>query len=155
MRTKCDAQEASQIAQTIAAECVWSRVRMLNRTMTRIYDDMLRPYGLRFSQMNILTVVTLYGPVQPVQVARILSIEKSTLSRNLRLMEANGWVKSLPGYDGRAQLLRVTRQGRLMLKKATPSWRRAQERVTRLLGERTTAVLRRAAERTRDAESQE
>ncbi len=155
MGTKSNAQEASQIAQTIAAECVGARVRMLNRTMTRIYDDMLRPHGLKFSQMNILTVVTLYGPVQAVQVARILSIEKSTLSRNLRLMETNGWIASLPGDAGNAQLLRVTRQGRLMLKKATPSWRRAQERVTTLLGERTTAVLRRAGERARDAESQE
>ena len=155
MGTKSDAQEASQIAQTIAAECVGARVRMLNRTMTRIYDGMLRPYGLKFSQMNILTVVTVYGPVQPVQVARILSIEKSTLSRNLRLMQANGWIESLPGDDGNARLLRVTPQGRLMLKKAAPSWRRAQERVTTLLGERTTAVLRRAGERARDAESQE
>ncbi len=155
MGTKSDSQEALQIAQTIAAECVGARVRMLNRTMTRIYDDMLRPHGLKSCQMNSLTVITLRGPIQPVQVAKILSIEKSTLSRNLRLMEANGWIESLPGDAGNTQLLRVTRQGRLMLKKATPGWRRAQERVTTLLGERTTAVLRRAGERVRDAESQE
>ena len=155
MGTKSDAQEASRIAQTIAAECVGARIRILNRMMTRIYDDMIRSHGLKLSQMNILTVVTLRGPIQPAQVGRILSIEKSTLSRNVRLMEANGWIESLPGAGGNTHMLRVTRKGRRLLTKATPDWRRAQKRVTSLLGGRTTAALRRAVDRVREAESRE
>ena len=114
-----------------------------------MYDDALRSHGIKFSQMNILTVVTLRGPIQPVEVARILSIEKSTLSRNVRIMEANGWIESHAGEVGNTQLLRVTRQGRRLLRNAAPAWRQAQERVTSLLGERTTASLGRAADRVR------
>ena len=142
-----DAREAMRIAKGIAAECVGARVRILNRAMTRIYDDLLRPHGIKFSQMNILTVTAMEGSVQPVEVARILSIEKSTLSRNVRLMEANGWIGRLPGDTGNSQLLRLTTRGRQLYKKAAPDWRRAQKRVTALLGERTTAALRRAVDR--------
>ena len=146
-------KEALRTAQTIGAECIGARVRILNRAMTRIYDDLLRPLGLKFSQMNILTVVTIRGPVQPIEVARILSIEKSTLSRNVGIMEANGWIESLAGEVGNTRLLRTTRPGRRLLKKAAPAWRKAQEQVTALLGERTATALRRTVDRIRKADS--
>ncbi len=142
-----NAKKTTRIAQGIAAECVGVRVRILNRTMTRIYDDLLRPHGIKFSQMNILTVIAMEGSVQPVEVVRILSIEKSTLSRNVRLMEANGWIERLPGDTGNSQLLRITPQGRQLYEKAAPAWRRAQKPATALLGERTTAALLRAVDR--------
>ena len=155
MGAKSEVQEATRTARAIAAECVGVRVRMLNRAMTRIYDDLLRPHGIKFSQMNILTVVTLHGPVQPVEVAHILSIEKSTLSRNVRIMEANGWVETLPGKTGNAQLLRTTRQGRRLLREAAPAWRVGQKRVKGILGQRATAALARAVDSLRKAESRE
>jgi len=149
-----DAQRAAQrtalrMAQTIATECVGARVRMLNRATTRIYDDLLRPHGIKFSQMNILTVVTLHGPVQPIEVARLLSIEKSTLSRNVRIMEANGWIESNPGDAGNTRVLRVTRQGRRLLMSAAPAWKEAQAQLTAALGEKATAVVRRSVDRLR------
>lgn len=144
MRT--ERQEAARIAQSIASQCVGARIRMLNRTVSRIYDAMIRPHGIKFSQMNILTVVTLHGPIQPVEVGRRLSLEKSTLSRNVALMEAKGWIRSAAG-QGRSRLLSVTPQGRRLLKKAEPDWRRAQQQVTQLLGEGTAAELVQAAER--------
>ena len=137
---------AKNTAQTIAAECIGARVRILNRYATRIYDDMLRPHGIKFSQMNILTVVTVDGPIQAVEVARTLSLEKSTLSRNLKILEANGWI------ERNDQLLRMTRPGRLLYKKAAPDWRRAQKQITAMLGESTTAAIRRAAGRIRETE---
>jgi len=139
-----DAQSASR---TIADECVGYRVRALNRLITRIYDDELRPHGIRFSQMNILTAVTLHGPIQPVEVARMLSLEKSTLSRNVRIMEDNGWVLALPAAHGHT--LEATTAGRRLLKQAAPAWRAAQDQVTELLGPKTASALTRAADRLR------
>ena len=143
-----DAQSASR---TIADECVGYRVRALNRLITRIYDEELRPFGIRFSQMNILTAVTLEGPIQPVEVARILSLEKSTLSRNVRIMEDNGWVMALPVPNG--QTLEATPAGRRLLKRAAPAWRAAQDQVTELLGPKTASALTRAADRLRKKSS--
>lgn len=147
MSQECQSQDVTQIAQTIASECVGARVRMLNRTISRIYDDAIRPHGLKFSQMNILTVVALYGPVQPVDVGRRLSLEKSTLSRNVAVMEKNGWLSSQPGEEGNTRLLQLTPQGRQLLQDAAPDWRKAQNRVTEMLGDRATAELLQAADR--------
>ena len=134
------------MARTIASDCVGARIRMLNRKTSRIYDDAVRPHGLRFSQMNILTVVRLHEPVAPVEVGRMLELEKSTLSRNVALMEAKGWIEVLPG-EGNSQLLRTTRKGRSLYAKAASSWRDAQRRVQSLLGGPTATQIRDAVDR--------
>ena len=153
MPDRDEARQAIRTAQAIASECIGARLRMLNRATTRIYDEVLRPHGIKFSQMNILTLVTLHGPISPGQVARRLAIEKSTLSRNVRILESNGWIESRPGEVGNSQLLRVTAQGRRLLRKASPSWRRAQEQVASLLGDRATSAIRNAVERVQAVET--
>ena len=145
--------DTKEIAQAIAGECIGVRVRMLNRIVTHIYDERLRSHGIKFSQMNILTVVSLSGPIQPAQIGRILSIEKSTLSRNVQLMKANGWIESLPGDGGNTHRLRLTRQGGQLYRKAAPAWHKAQEKLTTLLGGQTIAAIRLAVDRVRETES--
>jgi DNA-binding MarR family transcriptional regulator len=140
-------------AETIATECVGARVRMLNRAVTRIYDDELRSHGIKFSQMNILTIVALRGPVQAVEVARTLSLEKSTVSRNLTILEAKGWIQSVAGDVGNTRQLHATRQGQRLLSAAEPAWQSAQDQVIALLGERTSVALRRAADRLQQRET--
>ena len=144
--------DSQNVARSIASECVGARIRTLNRKISRVYDEAIRPHGIKFSQMNIVTVVGAYGPIQPVEVGRMLSLEKSTLSRNVALMEANGWIEVLPG-DGNTQLLRATREGRNLLKAAAPSWREAQARGKNMLGSESAAELRRATDRIIEQES--
>ena len=120
---------------------------MLNRVVSRVYDEMIRPHGIKFSQMNILTVVTLRGPIQPSEVGLVLSLEKSTLSRNVQLMEDNGWIESQSGESGNSHLLRVTRKGRQLLEKAAPDWQSAQEQVCELLGVKTATAIRKTMDR--------
>ena len=130
----------------IASDCLGARMRILSRMASRVYDEMIRPHGVKFSQMNILTVVALHEPIAPVQVGRMLELEKSTLSRNAALMQASGWIEILAG-EGNGQLLRATRDGRRLLEEAAPSWRAAQEQVESLLGKQTAAQIHRAADR--------
>ena len=74
-----------------------------------------------------------------------MHLEKSTLSRDLERMRANGWVESLPGDDARTSLLRVTPAGRKLLEKSAPAWRQAQQEAEDLLGKEHSASLGRAA----------
>lgn len=138
------------IAQEIANDCIGYRVRMLNRVVSRVYDDQLRPYGVRFSQMNILTVVALKGAVQPAEVGRVLAIEKSTLSRNVRIMDENGWLKSEASASGTGNQLRLTKKGERLYEKAAKAWRRAQEQVEAMLGQTGVASIAAAVKRTRE-----
>ena len=150
--TKRQISKARRDAQEITSECVGARVRMLSRTMTRMYDEALRPLGIKFTQMNILAVVTSAGPIQPTTVADRLSLEKSTLSRNLKMLESKGWLEVVPGEAGNTQLLQATAKGAALIEKATPAWRQVQNELVSLLGKRSATDLLGAATRLRDAE---
>lgn len=138
------------LSALIAGECIATKVRLLNRAVTAIYDEALRPHGLKVSQMSVLVMVARLGEPSPGAVGRMLHLETSTLSRNVDRMRARGWLDAVPTTDGRAHLLRVTPRGTRLLREAYPAWRRAQERAAELLGDqgvrgihRTVALLAR------------
>ena len=129
-------------AETIAGECLAVRVRMLSRIITTIYDDALRPLGLTTGQLNILVVVTKRGPLSPGEVARRLNMEKSTVSRNVERMRANGWLAVTATDSGRKQQLTLTRQGKRLLEDSVSAWDEAQTRTKALLGRRGSDSIR-------------
>ncbi len=140
--------EANARIDQIAAECVSVRLRMINRVVTNIYDDALRPFGLKISQMNILVAAAKMGTVRPTDLGEVLHLDPSTLSRNLDRMKARGWLEVVnDDQDARAQPIRLTRQGRTLLDKAASAWEPVQKKVTQLLGEAVVEHLHEAAKR--------
>jgi DNA-binding MarR family transcriptional regulator len=119
----------------IAGECVAMRLRALNRVVTNIYDDALRPLELKVSQMNILVAAAKMGTARPMEVCAHLHLDPSTLSRNVERMQARGWLEVVTDEDGRSQPFRLTPQGRKLLEKAAGIWSKAQQQVKRVLGE--------------------
>jgi DNA-binding MarR family transcriptional regulator len=132
-------------ADTIARTCIAVRLRLLNRVVTNLYDDSLRPLGLRVSQLNILIVTGRLGLARPSQVCAILQLDASTLSRNVKPLQAQGWLEVVPEEDARAQPLQLTPRGKGLIERALPAWKEAQRKATVLLGEEAIAVLDRAA----------
>lgn len=131
----------------IAGECVAVRLRMLNRVVTNIYDDALRPLDLKVSQMNILVAAAKMGVARPVDVCEHLQLDVSTLSRNVERMKARGWLEVVPQEDGRSQPFRLTPQGRKLLEKAIPAWNAAQQQVKKVFGDGFVEQLSRAVKR--------
>lgn len=131
----------------VAGECIAVRLRMLNRVVTNLYDDALRPLGLKVSQMNILVAAAKLGTARPTEVCEHLHLDVSTLSRNVDRMKARGWLEVVPGDDGRSQPFRLTAQGRKLLEKAIPAWDEAQARAKSLLGDGTVNQLNDALRR--------
>ena len=123
------------LIDTIAGECIAVRMRMLNRVVTNIYDDALRPLGVKVSQMNILVAAGRMGTARPAEVCERLHLDVSTLSRNVERMKARGWLEVIPDEDGRAQPFRLTAQGRKLLEKAAPAWKKAQQQAKDILGD--------------------
>jgi DNA-binding MarR family transcriptional regulator len=130
-----DALRLKAMVDQVASECVAVRLRMLNRVVTNIYDDALRPLDLKVSQMNILVAAAKMGTARPVAVCDRLHLDVSTLSRNVDRMKARGWLEVVPDQDGRSQPFRLTEQGRELLAKAIPAWNQAQTKVKKILGE--------------------
>jgi DNA-binding MarR family transcriptional regulator len=153
MKKPVEGREASpspkvdSTSDEISRDCVAVRLRLLNRVITNLYDDALRPLRLRVSQMNILVVAARLGVAEPSQVCRMLQIDLSTLSRNLGRLRARGWIEAVPIRDARVHPFRVTDQGRELLEQAYPLWMEAQRRATDLLGEDGVTLLARVARR--------
>jgi DNA-binding MarR family transcriptional regulator len=133
-------------AARVARDCFAVRVRLLNRIVTRIYDEALRPVGMTANQMNILAVLENMTEAQPSDLCRVLHMEKSTVSRNIERMQQQGWVRERSGPDARAVLLATTARGRALLIRAMPLWEDAQDQVRKLLGDAGTASIDRLAQ---------
>ena len=122
------------------------RVRLLDRVITKIYDDCLRRHGLRATQMNILVAVSLMRTASPSEIERRLCLDKSTVSRNVDRIERRGWVECVPAKDGRTHHLQLTALGAKLLTKAEPTWQQAQKKAMSLLGKDGLAALARIDE---------
>ena len=139
-------QSATHI-ETISKTCIAARLRLLNRVITNFYDDALRPLGLKVSQLNILIVTARLGLARPPQVCEILQLDVSTLSRNVKPLQAHGWLEVVPEEDARSQPFRLTAQGKRLIEKAIPAWEQAQQQASELLGNDGIALLDKAAKK--------
>jgi DNA-binding MarR family transcriptional regulator len=104
-------------------------LRQATRTVTRLYDEALRPAKLRITQFSVLAELARGGEKRVRDVSAALYVEETTLSRNLRLLEKRGWVRSRPGADRRERLFAITGAGVECLTRARPLWQAAQERL--------------------------
>ncbi len=130
-------ETAQEIARHMSQECVARRLRQVNRTITRLYDEALRPHGLTVNQLNILAVVLSEKQIQPSQLGKTLGMEKSTVSRAVDRMAKKNWIAVSPGTDSRTQRLSVTSKGRQLLLAVTPTWDKLQQGVLTPTGDQT------------------
>ncbi len=138
-------QQAARCAGQMGQQCLAMRARLISRTISRIYDAVLRPHGLKGSQMSILAAIANMGRPGPSDLCEILNLELSTLSRNLYRMKKKGWLDISPGEDRRSRRLHLTEAGYHKIIDAFPAWQQAQARVENLLGETGAANLARVA----------
>jgi DNA-binding MarR family transcriptional regulator len=107
---------------------------MVSRTVTQLYDDILRPSGLRVTQYSILAALARMGEANLRQLEDALAIDQTTLTRSLGLLERGGVIERVRHPDGRIKAMRLTSNGRRVLTVARPLWAQAQNRVLRELG---------------------
>lgn len=139
-------KSAADVSRRIANECLAVRVRLLGRALSRIYDEALRPLGVSTAQMNILVAVeAIGGGVPQSRVSEVLSLEKSTLSRNVQRLVEQGHLQVLSAESERVRVLGLTPAGRRLLVQALPRWEEAQAEAEALLGDDGADALRRAA----------
>jgi DNA-binding MarR family transcriptional regulator len=132
----------SRVAMEVGRDCLAVRVRLLNRRITRLYDAALRPHGLTIAQLNLLTSIANTQPVRSGKLADALSMEISTLSRNVRLMEREGWIEVLHAQRGNGRVLTLADAGARKLDELEPAWKAAQLQARELLGDDTAASIK-------------
>src|SRR5437764_14249406 len=132
---------------TISRTCIAVRLRLLNRVVTNLYDDGLRPLVLKVSQLNLLIVTARLGLARPAQVCDVLQLDASTLSRNVKPLQAHGWLEVVPEEDARSQPFRLTARGKRLIETAVPAWEKAQRQARELLGSEGVVLLDKAAKK--------
>jgi DNA-binding MarR family transcriptional regulator len=115
--------------------CVCFNLRKATRAVTQVYDDVLRPTGLRATQHSLLTVLELAGTVSITDLAELAVMDRTTLARNLDLLELEGLVRIRSGKDdARVREVTLTSAAKKKLAAALPYWEKAQARMTEKLG---------------------
>ncbi len=132
----------SRLAKSKAGECVCGSLRKAARAVTQLYDEVLRPTGLRVTQFGILGATMAMEPVTVTRLAEATVTDRTTLTRNLKLLEKQGLIRVNSGNDRREREVTLTDQGRKAVAKAYPLWQKVQHKVVNSLGEERWQVLR-------------
>jgi DNA-binding MarR family transcriptional regulator len=133
--------------------CLCSNARRASLALTSLYDEALAPHGLKVTQFGVLRAVKRRASPNLSALSEATGLDRSTLGRNLRLLEELGIVALSPGDDGRDTVVALTPRGEGTVRAATKAWLRLQERLSAALGddaERLLSVTRRVAALARD-----
>jgi DNA-binding MarR family transcriptional regulator len=121
-------------AAEVAAACACFNIRKATRAVTQFYDDALRPSGLRTTQFTLLVLLQGHGPMTINALAEAAGTDRTTLTRNLAILEQRRLVRIRPGEDARVRIVELTVAGHEAATEALPLWQKAQTRVATKLG---------------------
>jgi DNA-binding MarR family transcriptional regulator len=134
------------VAPASPSGCTCDRLRKLTRRITQHYDARLAPAGLRVTQYSLLAHLVRGGPAAMSALARLMEMDRTTLTRNLKPLAETGLVEIAPGADARSRVVTATERGRAARAAARELWRRAQDEVNHALGTDRVAALHAALE---------
>lgn len=120
--------------------CTCFSLRKLTRAVTRLYDQHLAEAGLKTTQYSLLKNID-KEPLPITELAERLSMERTTLTRNLKPLMDSGWVELKPGVDPRQRIPTITKTGRDTIKLATQAWKRAQIELQKTIGDQAVRDL--------------
>ena len=113
--------------------CAAATLRRTTRAVAHLYAE---EFGglVDGPQFSLLALINRSPGTNQSALGRILILDKTTLSRNLRLMQRQGWVEPVASGDKRERGFQLTADGSRLLKRARPAWQRAQNRLQSALG---------------------
>lgn len=122
--------------------CTAAAIRGAARKVTQHYDDRLKPTGLRLSQFSVLRNVARRDGATITELAELLTMDRTTLTRNLRPLESAGLLRLETGGDRRSRAVRITDAGRAMLDRSIPLWEQAERDLRARVGEQGAREVR-------------
>lgn len=117
---------------TMGENCFALQARKTANLLARVYNAALEPLGLEISQFSTLSAVALERADSITELAGALGVERSTLTRNLKVLTRDGLIVCSE-HQGRRSTYRLTSKGRRLLLKALPLWNEVQARFSAAL----------------------
>jgi len=132
MSGKLSINASALLAET--PDCACLNLRGAARAVTQMYDEVLKPCGLKGTQFSLLAAIATKGPTSLTVIAEALVMDRTTLTRNLRPLLNRRLIKSSKGQDKRQRSISLTPDGDKILAKALPLWKKAHERIVSGIG---------------------
>lgn len=121
--------------------CTNYKIRQLMRQVAQHYDLEIGKAGLKGTQYALMSHLVELGPVRPGELARVMRMDASTLTRNLKPLEDAGWLQVEAGADGRSRRVSLTPAGKAKRDEAKRHWKTAQQRINNTLGSERVQAL--------------
>ena len=121
--------------------CLCTGLRQAAHAATEIYDRVLEPSGLKITMFRVLRRLSEVDEPTISELARIVDLDRSSLGRNLKVLERQNLVRLTEGKDERSKVVCLTHKGSTALEKAMPLWAKAQARMKIVLGSSKTTVF--------------
>jgi len=135
-------QMSKELDMATVESCVCFNLRWVTRAVTQFYDSEMRRHGIRPTQATILLALNSKETWSMAELSDLLGLERTTLVRNLRPLQRDGFVQTTGGGHGNRVEVAITAKGRKQIEKLTPAWRSAQSAAVKTLGEkRWSAIL--------------
>lgn len=115
--------------------CVCTLLRNAARKSSSIYDAALAEVGITVAQFSLLRKIERHGPYSVTGLAREAELDRSTMGRNIKVLQRMGLVTTSTGDDQREATIVLTDAGRTTLTKGAPLWNKAQDQIEEALGE--------------------
>lgn len=112
-------------------DCYCLAARQRAREITRRYNEKLRPHGLQSTQFSVLAALALKDSTPLGELADMLGLERTTLTRSANCLEDEGWVTDAEAEDARKRCLQLTADGRSKVTEAYPAWKEVQDEIDR------------------------
>ncbi|WP_299976200.1 MarR family transcriptional regulator [uncultured Pseudoteredinibacter sp.] len=123
-----------KMIENITGRCMAVRTLSAARAITRRYDSALRPLGITITQFTLLAAVARIEPDSITELADKLWMERTSLTRGAKLLEADGLIERRVEEGVRKRGLRISDKGIKLLREAYPLWQSAQQDVEEQLG---------------------
>lgn len=146
----CDAYLAQLLTtchtmKPIKMPCYCGSIRQASRIVTQLYDQALKPSGMKITQFGIIRILDGYPGLTTGELAGALAMDSTTLTRTLKIIQDNGWIVATPGDDRRERHWTVTETGKARLDEALPLWKSAQKEFEQMAADVDLDGLRRTA----------
>jgi DNA-binding MarR family transcriptional regulator len=130
-----------ELDMAAAENCVCFNLRWVTRAVTQFYDAEMRRHGIRPTQGTILLALNAKESWSMAELSDWLGMDRTTLVRNLRPLQRDGFVKAVGGGRGNRVELAITAKGRKQIEKLTPAWKSAQSAAVKTLGEKRWSTI--------------
>ncbi len=124
--------------------CISSRLRKLSRIADGHMRNCLKEFGITENQMTILFALSKLGKVEQGKIGEALVLERSTVSRNVKLLEKQQLVRKTTAYRPEIEL---TKKGLELVNKLIPNWEKVMDSFVDMLGDYGTVPLEKLEQR--------